>query len=301
MAPIILFVYNRPWHAKNVLESLMQNKLATESQLFIYADGPKKNASENDLLNIKKTRSLIESKKWCKEVIIYKSEINKGLADSVISGITEVINEYEKVIVLEDDLITAEGFLTFMNNALNLYEKEVKVAGISGFSYPAKTKIMDNYFLPIGCSWGWGTWQRSWKNFERDAVKLVRAIEAIGAQKEFNFGHYPFYHMLKSQSENKIDSWAIRFYASFFLKNQLFFFPKHSLIRNIGFDQSGTNTTQLDEFFNTNQIDHVDVQPIDIKMNPLYASSIFKSFESEFKTNMFDKIRNKLRTLRNKC
>src|SRR4051812_37549635 len=111
LAPIVLFIYNRPWHTRQTLEALYKNDLASESVLYIFADGPKKNASEDALKIINKTRECLKRKKWCKEVIITERPTNLGLADSIINGVTEIINKYEKVIVLEDDIIASRGFL----------------------------------------------------------------------------------------------------------------------------------------------------------------------------------------------
>jgi GT2 family glycosyltransferase len=117
LSPIILFVYNRPSHTEQTLKDLMQNELADQSVLYIYADGPKENATEEQIKKINEVRQLIRSKTWCKEAHIKEAEKNKGLADSIIDGGTEQVNKYGKVIVLEHDLITARGFLKYMNKA----------------------------------------------------------------------------------------------------------------------------------------------------------------------------------------
>lgn len=241
LAPIVLFVYNRPWHTEQTLAALSKNDLAGESVLYIYADGAKKNATGEQIEKIKEVRNLIKSKQWCKEVYIIESDKNKGLADSIISGVTNIINQYGKVIVLEDDVIVSKGFLKFMNDALLLYENEENVAVISAHGF-FETK--SSYFMTYGDCWGWGTWKKVWETTSWDTDLLLSKIEKLSVKKlrQFNFGNNPiFYKMLKDQKEGKIDSWAIKFYASNFLNNRLTFYPHKSLTANIGLDEGTHN------------------------------------------------------------
>jgi len=249
LAPIVLFVYNRPLHTEQTLNALMQNDLADQSVLYIYADGPKENASEEQIKKIQEVRSLLRAKKWCEEVNIIEAEKNKGLADSIIAGVTEILNRYGKVIVLEDDIVTSRQFLMFLNKALELYEKEEIVFGISGFTYPSKFAISDTHFLPIGCSWGWATWKSRWKSINFDADYLQNEIALQKKELQFDFGNYPFCRTLEDQASGRINSWAIRYYASFFLQEKIFMYPQKSLVVNIGFDDNGTHTSSSDNFF----------------------------------------------------
>jgi hypothetical protein len=247
-APIVLFVYNRPWHTQQTLEALKKNELAAESTLYIFADGPKVNATAEQFEAIKHVREIVNSEKWCKEVIVIERTANLGLAESVISGVTELVNRFGKVIVLEDDIMTSSGFLSFMNKALIYYKKEEKIAGISGFTYPTSATTEEVFFLPIGSSWGWATWKERWDEVNFDTGILIKKIQENNLQRDLDFGCYPFYNMLLNQSKGLINSWAIRFYASFFLQKKLFVYPPSSLVRNIGFDGSATHTTNEDDF-----------------------------------------------------
>lgn len=241
LAPVILFVYNRPWHTEQTLNALKNNMLAKESILYIYSDGPKTDLPE-ELENIQKLRTLLRHKKWCKEVIIKERELNLGLANSVIEGVSEVIEEYGNVIVLEDDIVTSPDFLKYMNDALSCYEHEMRVYGISGYAFPAARIINDEtYFLPIMSSWGYATWLNRWDKINFDAGHLIERINGINKQEEFNFGYFNYYKMLKLQVAGKIDSWAVPFNASMFLNNGCFLYPKHSQLVNIGKDGSGTH------------------------------------------------------------
>lgn len=249
LAPIVLFVYNRPWHTRQTLEALAVNKLADQSELFVFADGPKLNASPEDIARIIKVRGIIKEKQWCKSIKIIESEINKGLADSIISGVTRIVNEYGKIIVLEDDIVTSPGFLKYMNDALNLYSSEVKVMHVSGYMFPVKKKLPQTFFYNSTSCWGWGTWARAWKYFDKDAKKLSGLIYNKGLIKKFNIQNsYPFYSHLEDNVSGKLNTWAIKWYASVFLESGFALHPYPSLTNNIGHDSSGVHCSNNNKY-----------------------------------------------------
>ena len=143
LSPVVLFVYNRPEHTKKTIEALQQNHLASESNLYIFSDGCK---NENDKIRVEKVREFIQSVKGFKSVSITQREKNLGLANSVITGVSDVINKFGKVIVLEDDLVISPYFLQYMNKALDFYEKEEQVISIHGYIYPVKKELPRNIF-----------------------------------------------------------------------------------------------------------------------------------------------------------
>jgi len=227
----------------------MQNDLSAGSLLHIFADGPKQGASAADLQKITETRQLLKEKKWCGEVIVHESKVNKGLANSVIDGVTQVLEQYGKVIVLEDDLVLAKGFLTYMNTALDKYNEQEQVMQVSGHCFPVEKIPQSNssFFIPLTTSWGWGTWKRAWDKFDKNALGYERLRTDRELEKNFNLGGaYPYSQMLMTQMESgKIDSWAIRWWWKFFLEKGVCLYPDRSLVNNIGFDSEGTHT--LDE------------------------------------------------------
>lgn len=243
LAPIILFVYNRPWHTRQTLEALKCNDLAEESILYIFSDGPKKNADKEDLKKIQEVRSLIKEENWCGEVKIVERGENFGLADSVIGGVSKVINIHGRVIVVEDDIIAGKYFLKFMNEALDLYESEKKVYGVSGYQFsPSKEIKQSTYFLPIMSSWGYGTWADRWKKINFNGEELLKIVENRNIGNNLNFGSIDYYRMLKDQVGNLNNSWAVRFYVFMYLENGLFLYPNKSLLLNIGFDGTGVHS-----------------------------------------------------------
>lgn len=243
LAPIILFIYNRPDHTKQTLEALASNTLASESDLFIFADGPKENATPEQIEKIRQTRELARSKQWCKQVTVVESEKNKGLAASIISGVTEIANKYGKVIVLEDDIVTGKYFLEFMNDALEKYENEKKVWHIAGWRDPVKhAKEGSAYFYPTMDCWGWATWADRWQHFKKDAT-YYQSIFTDEMKFHFNIeGSEPGnWAQIDLNASGKINTWAIFWYATLFLKDGLCLAPTKSLVKNVGLDNSGVH------------------------------------------------------------
>jgi hypothetical protein len=222
---------------KETLNALINNEEAAESDLYIYCDGPKVNADKKNLDLIKQVRELARSKKWCKNVYIIESESNKGLAQSIVTGVTDVISKYGRIIVVEDDIVVAPFFLKYMNDALELYKNEEKVASISGHNFPISDLITqgETFFIKSTSSWGWATWARAWQLYEDDAAELLLKVKNSKQEKEFNFNdNNRFIKMLTYTINGKVDSWASKWYTSCFLNNKLTLYPTHSMIKNIG-------------------------------------------------------------------
>lgn len=250
LAPIILFVYNRPWHTEQTLEALMQNELANESTLYIYSDGPKEDASAADLDSIRAVRNVLRKKKWCKDVVI-KSHINNlGLADNIINGVTEIVNRHGKVIVLEDDIVTSSSFLKYMNDALIFYENEEKVMHISGYFPNVKRKLPQFFFYNQTSCWGWATWKRAWSHFTNETSYLLREVKESNRLFEFNTdGSYPFLSHLEDNLRGNIKTWAIKWHSSVFLQKGLCLHPSISYVQNIGLDNSGEHCDSSNRYF----------------------------------------------------
>ncbi len=242
LAPIVLFVYNRPWHTNETLKSLALNNLASDSTLFIFSDGPRDKTDSLEVNRIEETRKIIRTKKWCKEVIINENDINLGLADSIVSGVTKVVNEFGKIIILEDDLVLSKEFLNYMNSALELYKNETSVMHISGYFPPILNNLPSTFFYNQTSCWGWATWERAWKVYNPDPIDLHHQIIMSKRIHEFNLeGAYPFIEHLEANINGSLKTWAIKWHASVFLKLGLCLHPNKSLIANIGFDGSGNN------------------------------------------------------------
>ncbi len=241
IAPIILFCYNRVEYLIRTVMALRANELAEQSQLIIFSDGAK---NEKDLEKVKAVREYIRLIQGFKYIEIHENSINQGLANSVITGVTKVINRYGKAIVLEDDLVTSPYFLRFMNEALERYEQTDKVISILGHTIALVETGKEVYFQRGAHCWGWATWKRGWDLFESDTDLLISKLDKH-MQKSFDYDHvFSFYQMLLDQKAGKIDSWAIRWYASAFLNQKLTLVAGRNLIDHIGTEQ-GTHISNI--------------------------------------------------------
>lgn len=274
-APVALFVYNRPWHTSQTIQSLAANTLAAKTDLFVFSDAARNLEAEKA---VQEVRHLLKSISGFKNIVVVEREINFGLADSIIDGATRLCNDYGRVIVVEDDLETSQYFLEYMNDALSLYEDDERVSSISGYMYPIDWKVSDEtIFLPFPMSWGWATWSRAWKDFDSDGKKLMDTLQARGLWTAFDqTGPGTFRRMLKNQIAGKNNSWLIRWYASLFLNEKLSLAPVRSLVANTGIDGSGVHCTEwkYDPFKVELSAAPVKVLPIDIEVRPVNIREI---------------------------
>ncbi len=258
-APIALFVYNRPEHTRRTIKFLQQNLLADESRLFIFSDAAKDSSQQ---VFVNEVRDIIKQVDGFKSVELIERETNLGLAESIIDGVSMLVSEYGKVIVFEDDLISSAYTLQYFNDALIRYQNEEKVMHIGAYMYPLKADNFPETFLyRAATSWGWATWDRAWKDFEPDINKI---IDRFDRKKRLEFsidGTMNFWKQIIEFKSGRNNSWAIRWYASIFLKGGLTLNPSKSLINNIGHDGSGIHS-------GLNDIYHVIINPVPVTSFP---------------------------------
>ena len=248
LAPIALFAYNRLDHLRQTLASLAANDLASRSALRIYSDAPKSAAHEAGVLAV---RNYLKTVTGFGSVTIVEQPTNKGLAASVIDGVTELCREADRVIVLEDDLVLAPAFLEFMNGALERYRGADRVMQVSGYMFPVKhpDRLPEIFFTRLPNSWGWATWSRAWSAFNPDARSLLARIEGDRRGSDFDIdGSYGYLDMLRMQTSGQVDSWAVRWYASMFVADGLCVRPARSLVQNAGFDGTGMHCDETPAF-----------------------------------------------------
>src|SRR5690606_6807803 len=233
--------YNRPQHTRRMLQALESADLAKDSDVYIYSDGAK---NANSIEAVNKVRAIIAEPWQFNNIKIIERERNLGLAQNVISGVTEVISKNGKVIVLEDDLQISKVGLRYFNDALDVYEKEEKVMEISGYMYPVKdaAKLPETFFFRVANSWGWATWERAWKKYNPNIDELIADFDKEKI-KRFSIDHTEnFWKQVKEYKAGKINSWAIRWYLTLFNNNGLALYPRQSMIQNMGTDGSGTHS-----------------------------------------------------------
>lgn len=241
--PIALFVYNRPNHTLRTLESLAACYRLEECQVYIFSDGPFIADQEPA---VREVRSLIQKWGVRHRAQIVEQNHNLGLAHSIVSGVTRLCNEYERVIVVEDDLNLHPAFIHYMLSALERYQNDERVGQISGYMFPVEhPSPHDCFFLPLTTTWGWATWERSWSLFDWDVPRALQFLTNPTVRSRFNLNDaYPYANMLVDRLKGKNQSWGILFYWACFSTGKLVLHPAQSLVRNIGFDGSGTHGSQ---------------------------------------------------------
>lgn len=292
-APVVLFVYARADHTQRTLNALAANPEAKETDLIIYADAAR---HDKDSANVQAVRDVISHVSGFKSVTLQLREHNVGLAQNIIEGVTHVCQQYGRVIVLEDDIVTSPAFLGFMNAALDKYQTEPKVWHISGWNYPISSdQPLPETFLwrTMNC-WGWATWADRWQHFKKEPVQLVDSWNANEIQR-FNLdGTCDFWSQVTANHQGKLNTWAIFWYATIFANNGLCLNPTRSFVINIGHDGSGENCgtedvykTDLENRFNQGW-------PIELSEHHL-AVSLVKDFYQSLKPSLLRRILGKIK------
>jgi hypothetical protein len=264
-APVALFAYARVNHLRKAVNSLLTNAECEDTSLYVFCDGPKswKDKTQTDAVceYVEKIVGFASVKR------IYRDH-NLGLAQSIISGVTEILSMHDSVIVMEDDLVVSPYFLKFMNEGLRQYRDNEQVASIHGYCFPVSETLPETFFLRGADCWAWASWSRAWKRFEPDGEKLLAELKQKKLLNRFDFdGAYPNVKMLKDQIAGKNESWAIRWHAACFIAEMLTLYPGKSLVKNIGNDDSGTHSTWTDYFQTELTMLPVQVKAIDVREN----------------------------------
>lgn len=243
LAPILLVAYNRPHLLFSTLNYLSKNILSEETELFFINDGPK---NEKDIFLIEQNKTIVERFRKNFKIVkeIYRSS-NIGLKKNVENSINKIFETYDKIIVLEDDLLTSKGFLKYLNEGLTSIENEDKIVQISGYAYLEKrvksSKNFNSHLLRGGDCLAWGTWKKKWdKYYDSDSTRIIQKFNGKKLLSIDRDGVYPYYKMLiKNSFEGK--SWAINWYANTYLNNLYTIYPLQSHVLHIGNDNTGTN------------------------------------------------------------
>lgn len=300
LAPVIVFAYNRPWHLEQTLNALKENELADKSTVFIYSDGPKPNASEDERRKISKVRNLAHKQKWCKELHVIESEINKGLGTSIINGTSEIIKKYGKVIVLEDDLVTSKIFLHYMNKALDYYSERKSVFSISALSRPdpnlffPKDYKYDVYVSLTHHPTGWGTWLDRWKQVDWNTNQFSEIKNDSSIKNAFCRAGYGLFHDLENQILYEKNIWSIRFALAHFVNHAISICPIVSYIHHIGWDNSGTNASISSRWQHKLLADNKDIRFLNILYEDSRIINSWYSFSISQRRSFTGRILNRI-------
>jgi hypothetical protein len=240
LAPLALFVYRRTDLLNTVLDALEACPEFPGTPVFIYSDGPKNPKAEADVLAV---RDLVRGRLRANMTLIESPE-NKGLSRSIISGVSDLCERYQRVIVMEDDLIVSPIILTWFNDLLDRFEHDERIMQISGHMFDSPKLAARNRAIafPMATSWGWATWDRAWNEFDEKATGWEVLKQDRALRRRFDLdGVYPYYRMLRRQMAGEIDSWAIRWNWTLFKAGGLTVFPPRSLVANDGLEGGATH------------------------------------------------------------
>ena len=246
-APIALFVFDRPLKTKRVLESLARNQEFSSSPLFVFCDGPTKTSDQEQKLRIEQVRAIAQALSDSPQLTLQRRDANLGLAASIRQGVSQILESHDRVIVVEDDLEVSSHFLAHHNYYLDHYPPTSNVAAISSY-LPERSlrRLLPGAFLArhFNC-WGWSCWKSTWEQVNWDAESLYAELTSDpDVQKAFDLGGYAdFSSHLEANLNGTKETWAVFMAASIFLSGRLCLFPNRSLVRNLGFDDSGENCT----------------------------------------------------------
>ncbi|MBI1860776.1 MAG: glycosyltransferase family 2 protein [Deltaproteobacteria bacterium] len=274
-APIILFAYCRPDHVRGAVESLQKNSEAKDSVLYVFSDGIR---SARERSGVDAVRAFLKSVNGFARVEICERAENWGLAKSIIVGVSEVLKKHERAIIVEDDLVVSPHFLAFMNEGLETYAADERVASLCGYFYPVKGALPETFFLREADCWGWATWRRGWDLFKSDGVALLKQIEERKLEWAFDAqGSYPYTQMLRDQIAGRNHSWAIRWQASLFLAEKLTLYPRRSLVQNTGFDGTGEHCGLTKVF----EVEHLQ-GPVKVGRIPIEENKAAETLMAEY-------------------
>lgn len=240
LTPLAVFAYRRPGHLRRLMESLAACDRCNEVNPVFFCDGA---CSGEDLKGVEQTRR--EAAEWQRRLggrVVLRDK-NIGLAQSVISGVSELCDKDGRVIVVEDDLVVGRMFLAHHLDALETYEHNREVWQVSGFSFRMEPVQEDScYFLPIISTWGWSTWKRAWDLFDPGSITSATVRMDVETRARFDIGHaFPYSKMLCDSLQGRNDSWGIRWNWRVFLSDGMVLYPPKSLVHNAGFDGSGSH------------------------------------------------------------
>lgn len=284
---LVVFAFNRPDHLRRTLENLSKAEGVSDLDLHLFIDGPR-NAS--DFENVSKVREIASNACFGKSLSIIAGESNSGLANSVIRGVSSILEEYESVIVLEDDLLVNRLFLQYMREALAKYADVDDVFSVSGYNYPLRYRENDpDYYLSHrSSSWGWGTWKSSWDLVDWSCNSFDNLKGNRLQIRAFNRGGADLFELLQMQMTGKIDSWSIRFDYAHFEQQSYCLHPKNTFVENIGFDGTGTHPASNKLFKPTGSIWDISTYP-PIPLNLKYSEVMQKRFDAYFRPNFLSR------------
>lgn len=290
--PVALFCYNRPVHLKRTIAALQKNAGAVETEVWFFSDGP---AGEGDRASVDEVRKIIDNVEGFKRVRVVKNDVNRGLAASIIAGVSAVLAQDDACIVLEDDLETAPFFLDFLNSGLSCYADDSEIFSVSGYCPPIAIPgdyAAEAFRFPRINSWGWGTWLNRWSRVDWDVKDFEAFISNKKLVKQLALQGNDLPVMLLKQQTEKIGSWAVRFNQACFREGKTNIYPVRSLVKNLGTDGTGTHMKSSEKY-------GVQLSEKPLNPHPAYENRyISKAFREFYRPSLYRQMVNRIKIAR---
>lgn len=248
-APVVMFVYNRADHFEQTFRALAACPEAKDTKLYVFSDGAKSEAGAAKVQQVRDALHAAEREGAFAQMCIVESPVNKGLAESVIAGVSRVIEEHGSVIVVEDDCVASPFFLSYMNRALRAYGDDARIGSIAGYTpvFPFPQSFREDVFLTFrSCSWGWATWKDRWESVDWKMGYMQQFYRHPGMIRKMNSCGADRFLRLYRQTKGNSSSWSVRFGAQLVMNNQYTVYPRYSYVSNIGCDASGVHSRAED-------------------------------------------------------
>jgi hypothetical protein len=244
-APVLLIVWNRPAETRLVLESLRR---ARPKRLFVAGDGPREGSDSDARLIAETQQAVAELVDWPCDLRTSYSEDNQGCRRAVVRAIDWFFANVPAGIILEDDCVPHPDFFAFCSLMLDRFWDDTRIMSIAGDNSAGVSSVAgQSYcFVRYPHIWGWATWRRAWRLYDRD-LELWDMLRESGQEGDvFSFDAeretwVPIFNRLRD--EGVPDTWDWQWAATCFLHSGLSVQPTVNLVRNVGFNQSATHTT----------------------------------------------------------
>ncbi len=250
LAPLAVCAFNRPSSLRVTLEALAACELAGDTRLYVYVDGPR-NGVEGEAQRVDETIAVARAATGFKSVEVTISSQNKGLAASIIGAATQLLSQWGRVIMVEDDLYCSRSFLRYMNQMLDTFQDDPRVMQVSGYGCKItrpRDYQWDVYLNRRAHSWTWATWRDRWETVDWQVEDFDELSASRSAIRAFNRGGSDLYGMLRGWREGRNNSWFVRFTYAMHKQGRYTVCPVRSLVRNDGFGEGATNTSNYNRY-----------------------------------------------------
>lgn len=254
-APVAVFAFRRPELLQRTLASLQNCDRFSETPLHVFSEAARAD-DPVEVAEVARVRTWVRDWSSIHHATVHEAPAKNGLRQSIISGVSMILESHDRVIVLEDDLLLSPAFLIFMNEALETCKDRDDIVQVSGYFVPHKRRLPAVGLLSAPGSWGWGTWRRAWQHYRDDAASLLKDVLLRDTNAFDIHGTYANLAALERNATGSLDTWLVRWHASVFLRDGLTLYPARSLTRNIGFGREATNCkpTPMDRVYTRQRI-----------------------------------------------